>query len=58
MGSRILCYTDDEGRSGICTHHYSGEFIEGDCKTCSFPSIIEKLANLDTWGYARWREVK
>ncbi|MHA1288104.1 MAG: hypothetical protein ACTSPB_11940 [Candidatus Thorarchaeota archaeon] len=52
--TRVVCFIDKDGRMGVCTHHYSGEYAEGDCKTCSFPSEIHD--HLEQFSYARWTD--
>jgi len=52
MMPRIVCFIDQDGKMGICTHHYTGEFEEGDCSTCSFAEMMKGKEEL--FSYAKW----
>ena len=54
--SRTICFIDNDGQMGICTHHYTGEHLEGDCDTCDFP---EKMKNImETFSYVHWTDLR
>ena len=52
VGSRTVCFIGNDGHTGICTHHYSGEHLYGYCHTCGFPERMKD--RLDEFSYIAW----